>query len=136
MKLVTSRIHYAIKSLVYISKEPNRVVSVNELVTKLNMRRAFLRRILQMLSKNKVLKSSKGRNGGFSLNKKPNKLRIIDIMEIFRKKTDVMSCLFEGGICPYPDNCPLMNKMKEAERKLHNALKTITIAALLKNRKK
>jgi Rrf2 family protein len=109
------------------------VVSVSELVNKLNMHRAFLRRILQVLSRHKILKSLKGKGGGFVLNMHPSKLRIIDIIEVFRGKTDIMDCLLEEDVCPYPDDCVLMEKMKDIEKKLYKTLKTTTIATLLKN---
>ena len=134
MRLITKNIYYAIRSLLYIAQKPNEMTSVSELVDKLKMHRAFLRKILQVLSKHKILKSLKGQGGGFALNIRPSKLRIIAVMEIFRGKMDIMDCLLEKDICPYPDGCALMAKMKDIEKNLYRALKTTTIATLLKNR--
>ena len=87
-----------------------------------------------MLSKHRILRSSKGKGGGFVLNIKPSNLRVIDIIKVFRGKLSVMDCLLKKDICPYPDDCVLMGKMKNIERKLYRTLKTITIATLLKDR--
>ena len=133
MKLVTKNIHYAIKSLLYFAKGPARVIPVNELVKKLNMRRAFLRRILQSLSKHGVLRSLKGNCGGYILNVKPEKIRIIDIIHIFRTEKDIFSCLLEKDICPHPNKCLLMLRMKNMEFQLNNTLRQLTITKLLKN---
>ncbi|MFA5336923.1 MAG: Rrf2 family transcriptional regulator [Candidatus Omnitrophota bacterium] len=133
MKLVTKNIHYAIKSLLYFAKYPDRVVSVKELVKKLNMRRAFLRRILQVLSRQGVLKSLKGSGGGFMLNIMPDKIRVIDIVGFFRLDTDIFSCLFEKDICPKPGKCLLMQEMKKIEFRLNDALTQLTIAKLFKS---
>ncbi len=133
MKLVTKNIHYAIKSLLYFTRDPDRVVSVNELVKKLNMRRAFLRRILQVLSRRGMLKSLKGSGGGFMLNIMPDKIRIIDIVNIFRFDTDIFSCLFEKDICPNPEKCLLMREMRKIESRLNDALMQLTIAKLFKS---
>ena len=134
MRLITKNIYYAIRSLLYIAQKPNEMTSVSELVDKLNMHRAFLRKILQVLSKHEILKSSRGQGGGFVLNIRPSKLRIIDVMEIFRGKEDLINCLLEKGICPYPEDCALMAKMKDIEENLYRALETTTIATLLKSR--
>ena len=131
MKLVTKKIHYAIKALLYIAKNPTRVVSVNELVKKLNMRKAFLRRILQVLSKEGILRSLKGSGGGFLLNIKPDKIHVIDIVSIFRDDTDIFSCLFARDICPQPSRCLLMQEMKKIETQLNKALRRLTIEKLL-----
>jgi len=133
MKLVTKNIHYAIKALLYIAKDSDRIVSVSELVRKLNMRKAFLRRILQILSKKGILKSLKGSGGGFMLNVNPDKIRVINIVSIFRDDTGIFSCLFEKDICPQPGSCLLMQEMKKTEAQLNKALRQFTIAKLLKS---
>lgn len=133
MKLVTKNIHYAIKSLLYFTLNSSRVISVNELVKKLNMRRAFLRRILQALSKQKILKSLKGNSGGFILRINPDKIRILDIVRIFHNEIDIINCLLDKQICPQPDTCLLMHKVKNIEFQLNNALKQLTITKLLKS---
>ncbi|KPK97894.1 MAG: hypothetical protein AMJ95_06790 [Omnitrophica WOR_2 bacterium SM23_72] len=134
MRLINKNIYYAVRSLVYIAQKQDEMTSVAELVSKLKMRRAFLRRILQVLSKRGILKSLKGKGGGFLLNTQPSKLRIIDVIRIFRGKIDIMNCLLEKDVCPHPDECVLMAKMKDIERKLYRTLKTTTIATLLKSR--
>ncbi|MDD5618473.1 MAG: Rrf2 family transcriptional regulator [Candidatus Omnitrophica bacterium] len=133
MKLVNKNIHYAVKSLLYFAKNSDRVVSVNELVKKLNMRRAFLRRILQALSKYGILKSLKGYNGGFMLNRKPDKIRVIDIVNIFHDETNIIGCLLEKDICLHPNKCLLMRKMKEIEFQFNSTLRLLTVAKLLKS---
>lgn len=133
MKLVTKNIHYAIKSLLYFARSSARVITVTELVKKLNMRKAFLRRILQALSRHKILSSLRGSGGGFMLKIKPDKIRIIDIINIFRDDTDIIGCLSEKDICPHPRTCLLIRKIKGIEVELNNTLRQLTIARLLKS---
>jgi len=133
MKLVTKNIHYAIKSLLYFTLNPAKVISVNELVKKLNMRRAFLRRILQALGKHGILKSLKGNGGGFMLRINPDNICIIDIVHIFHNEISIIDCLLDINICPQPDTCLLMRKMKNIEFQLNNTLKQLTITKLLKS---
>jgi len=134
MRLVNKNIYYAVRALIYIAQKPDETISVTELVSKLKMRRPFLRRILQILSKHKILKSLRGKGGGFVLNVQPSKLSVIDIIRIFRGKIEIINCLLEKDVCPYPDDCILMAKMKDVEKKLYRVLKTTTIASLLRNR--
>ena len=133
MKLVTKNIHYAVKSLLYFAQRPAKVITVDELVKKLNMRRAFLRRTLQDLSRHKILNSLRGSGGGFMLKIKPDKIRIIDIINIFRDDTDIIGCLSQKDICPYPDRCLLIRKIKGIEAQLNNTFSQLTIAKLLKS---
>ena len=80
MKLVNRNVYYAIHALCFFAQDPAKVFSVSDLVKKLHMQRAFLRRVLQTLSKHGILKSLKGKNGGFILNIQPSTIRIIDII--------------------------------------------------------
>ncbi|MFA5356310.1 MAG: Rrf2 family transcriptional regulator [Candidatus Omnitrophota bacterium] len=131
MKLVTRNIHYAVKSLIYFSERPGQVITVSELVKKLKMRRAFLRRILQALSKRGILKSLKGPSGGFMLNAPADRIRVIDIVSVFRNDMDIFDCLFEKDICPRPGRCPLMREMIAIEKQLNSVLTRLTIKKLL-----
>jgi len=65
MRLINKSIYYAVRSLVYIAQKPDTVISASELVRKLKMRQAFLRRILQILGQHKMLKSLKGKGEGY-----------------------------------------------------------------------
>ncbi|MBN2121207.1 MAG: Rrf2 family transcriptional regulator [Candidatus Omnitrophica bacterium] len=132
MKLITRDTDYAIRSLVYMAKNNTQVVSVQELVEVLQMPRAFLRRLLQLLSKHNVLKSLKGKGGGFILNAAPKKISIIDIIQIFQGQLDISNCFFKKEICPNVKTCPLRKKIKKIEKNVFHELSSTTIASLLR----
>ena len=131
MKLITRNAGYVIRALMYMAKREGSVVSVNELVSKTHIPRAFLRRLLQVLNKNKILKSLKGKGGGFSLGVSPAEIRIVDIIKIFQKDTSIINCVLRKSICPNIKTCPLRKKIKEIEAYVLGQLRSITIASLL-----
>lgn len=133
MKLITKNIHYAIKALLYFSKYRKKIISVGELVEKLGVRRAFLRGILQVLSRHKILVSLRGANGGFILKRRADEIKILELINIFRKADSIIECLFEKGICPHPKKCLLIKKISGIEDRLNNVLGKLTIADLLKS---
>ncbi|MBU2258562.1 MAG: Rrf2 family transcriptional regulator, partial [Candidatus Omnitrophica bacterium] len=65
MKLITRDTDYALRALCFIAKNKDKVTPAPELVAKLKIPRPFLRKILQSLDKNGLLKSYKGKGGGF-----------------------------------------------------------------------
>ena len=132
MRLVTKNIHYAIKSLLYLTEEPQQVISARALAVALKIHRPFLRKILQILSKHKILKSLKGKGGGFILNVQPHKLRIIDVINIFQVGVDIINCIFGKEICSQANSCLLRKRLQNIEDKLRKELNTITIATLFK----
>ena len=130
MKLITRDTDYSVRALIYIARNKDRIVSITELVKELDTPRPFLRKILQLLSTGGVLKSYKGKNGGFELDIKPEKIRLLDLMEIFQGKFELSQCLFKKKICPNQINCELKSKLDSLGELVENKIKEITLASL------
>ena len=133
MKLITRDTDYAIRALCYICKRKNEVVSVKEMVKHLGIPHPFLRKILQVLNKKKLLTSYKGRGGGFILSCKPKQIFIIDVMKIFQGPVKLNEHIFKKSICPHIKTCVLRKKLDAIEKYVISKLKTITIASLIKD---
>ncbi len=131
MKLITRNTDYAVKALRYICKNRSRVISVKDLTDELGIPRPFLRKILQILNKKKLLKSFKGRNGGFMLSSPPEKIFLIDLIEIFQGPFMLSECIFKKEICSDRYNCALKRKIDDIEDGVVAGLKSITLASLL-----
>ena len=132
MKLITRDTDYAIRALSCIAGEKGNVVTVAELSKKLNMPRAYLRKILQILSREGMLKSYKGRGGGFSLVINPGKITVFKLLEIFQGPFNISEHLFKGKVCPKIKTCYLKKRLDEVEKSVVRELKSITIASMVK----
>lgn len=135
MKLITRDTDYAINALCFIAECNKRPVSVSELVNRLKMPRPFLRKILQILNKKELLNSYKGQGGGFELALAPNKIFLVDLIEIFQGPIKLNECIFKKRICPRINICPLKEKIDSIKKYVVSELKSITIASLLKKGK-
>ena len=116
----------------YIAKSDKEIVSAAELVKKLRMPKAFLRKVLQALQKRGVLKSTKGSRGGFMLARFPDKIFLSDLIKIFQGEVKIIECLFRKKVCPRVKTCPLRKKIKNIEKMVLSELKSVSIASLLK----
>jgi len=131
MKLITRNTDYALRAICYIAKQ-KKVVTVVELVKVLGVPRPFLRKILQQLSKNKVLESYKGQNGGFKLSLLPKEIFIVQIIRIFQGELSLNECFLKKDICPNKGKCVLRKKISRIENNVLRQLKEINIASLIK----
>ena len=95
MKLITRDTDYAIRALMYIASAGDGVVSVAEIEKKLGLPRPFLRKILQVLQKQGVLRSIKGNRGGFLLAVPAKKIILADLIEIFQGKITFTECFLK-----------------------------------------
>ncbi len=134
MKLINRDIDYAIRALCYIAKTNNGLISVSELVNNLKISRAFLRKILQVLNKKRVLVSYRGKGGGFKLGIPADKIFLTDLLEIFHGPFRLNECFIQKDICPDVKKCILKRKIDAIENHIKTELKTITIKSLLNGR--
>lgn len=132
MKLITRDTDYAVRALCCISGSRERLVSVRGLITKLKIPKSFLRKILQILNKKGLLKSYKGKGGGFALALSPHNIFLLDVIEVFQGQAKLNECMFKKKTCPNVNICLLKKKLDSIEKYVMKELKSITIASLLK----
>ncbi len=106
------------------------MITVAELVRFLRIPKALLRKIMQILSKRNILKSSRGKNGGFLLNRKPDEISVMDIAKIFQGDIEPVNCVFKDDTCSNIRYCLLKNKGKKIEKDIAHWLKSISISSL------
>ncbi len=132
MKLITRNTDYAVRALCCIAEQKQEVISADQLVKSLDMPRPFLRKILQILNKEGLLNSTKGKGGGFALAVSPGEITITDVMKIFQGPIRLNECKFKKSDCPYISDCLLRKKIVEIEKEVIAKLKAITIASIIK----
>lgn len=127
--LLTKKSEYALLSLISImnSEDPK---NVDVLSKELNISKSFLAKIMQNLAKNGIVKSYKGVNGGFALNKQYDELTIMEITtaaeeripSVFECSPSVTNCPSQvGNLCTI---WPLMNNL---QNKVNGFLENLTL---------
>jgi Rrf2 family protein len=135
LKLITRDTDYAVRAVCHIAKFQGRPVSVDELVVSLKIPRAFSRKILQALSKNKILKSFRGKSGGFMLNAPIEEIYLTNIMKIFQKRGKINECIFKKRVCPNIKKCILRKKLIKIEKYIFSEMSHINMYSLLYRQK-
>jgi Rrf2 family transcriptional regulator, iron-sulfur cluster assembly transcription factor len=113
---------YALRGLIYLakySKEDNRI-GIKKISKDLNISSPFLGKILQNLVKQKLLVSTKGPNGGFSLSKPPEGISLWDIVTNVDGEEYFTNCLIGLFPCkahdPSKPFCPVHFKYEELRK--------------------
>lgn len=127
--LLTKKSEYALLSLISIAKsdEPK---NVDVLSRDLNISKSFLAKIMQNLAKNNIVKSYKGVNGGFLLNKPYDEITILEITtaaeermpSVFECSPSVHSCPSDLGSC-----CTIWPLLNNLQAKINLFLEDLTL---------
>ena len=131
MKLITRNTDYAMRALCYIAKQGRGSVSATEMVAALKIPRPFLRKILQTLSSEGLLRSVKGQGGGFSLALPAEKVLLTDLIKIFQNTIQLNECVFKKRLCPNRSTCVLKKEIDSIEQDVLKRLHGISIASLI-----
>jgi Rrf2 family protein len=130
MKMITRNTDYAVRALCYIAGEGKEFVTAAEMVSALRIPRPFLRKILQTLSGEGLLESTKGQGGGFALARPAEKLLLTDLIRIFQGSIQLNECTFKRKACPNRVACELKCKIDSIERYVLGRLSRVSIASL------
>lgn len=129
--MITRDTDYAIRALSCILGSGKNLVTVSGLSELLDIPKPFLRKILQILNKKGLLKSSKGKGGGFSLMAKAEDINILELVEIFQGPFQLSEHIFKGKKCPNIQTCDLKKRLDKISDHVSRELKAITIKDLI-----
>jgi Rrf2 family protein len=136
--MLSNSCRYGIRAVIYLAKHyPDKSnVGIKEISGDLELPTPFLAKILQQLAKNKILSSTKGPNGGFSLLKKPESITMLEIVKIIDGESLFKNCIIHDGSCTKvrrkKKTCPVHDEYSDIRTSLANLFKNKTIADLAK----
>lgn len=124
---------YGIQSVLYIAKvSGERPVLLKEISTALNIPHHFLSKILQTLTKNEIVISHKGFNGGFELAKKASEINIIDVVRAIDGESYLTDCVLGFPDCSDNNPCPVHNTWSKSKNIILDMLHNKTVEKLSK----
>lgn len=124
---------YGLRAVIFIAQESkvDKRVSIINISNAIDSPSAFTAKILQQLTKNKIVQSIKGPNGGFYIDKKNLKnIALSDIVKVLDGDTIYTGCGLGLHQCNEKKPCPLHFKFKEIREELKEMLEKTTLLEL------
>jgi Rrf2 family iron-sulfur cluster assembly transcriptional regulator len=108
--MLSNTCKYAIRSVIYLALNSvdGEKIGIKKISEDLSIPSPFLGKIMQVLAKNKMLASTKGPNGGFSLGKPAKNITLMVIVDIIDGEDNFNSCVIGLQSCTKEEaNCPI-----------------------------
>jgi Rrf2 family protein len=140
--MLSSSSKYGIRAVTYIARQSrnNGKIGIKKISEDLNLPTPFLAKILQLLAKQKILSSSKGPHGGFSLLRDPKKITLLDIITTIEGNNIFDDCIIHNMPCKCVDEnklrCPVHDDYYKVRNNLVKLFTTKTIYSLVKSANK
>ena len=133
---ITQEADYAIRTVLFLSINENEKVEARTISEKENIPLRFSLKILRKLMQGGLVKSFRGVNGGYSINKNPKDITLKDVIEIVDGPVYINRCLYDKESCNLSraNYCNVHHALEKIQTKLINELEAVTFEDLIKER--
>ena len=128
--MLSKTCEYALRAMIYIAQQSRdgSTINIREISGKINSPEIFIGKILQGLSKQGFLQSSKGRYGGFYISDEEAKHSLADIITAIDGDKMFQGCGLGLAFCSETNPCPIHNTYKEARDQLQEIYGKTTLS--------
>jgi Rrf2 family protein len=122
----------ALHALWYMARNaPDQPVMIKDLARDMNASESYLARIMLWLTKSGILKSIRGKKGGFIFKIPPEQVTIADVVTAIDTDAADYNCSWEERHCNLRLGCILVNLFQEAQKQMLLVLRRMTIADMV-----
>jgi Rrf2 family protein len=125
---------YAIRAILYLSGLPfGQVVEAKLIAEEEHIPIRFLLKILRLLTKEGLVNSHRGINGGYSLARSPSEITLLDVVRAIEGPIAINRCLYDPEECNklYSEHCPVHEALFELQNSITEHLDRYNFQMLL-----
>lgn len=131
MLLFSKTCVYGIRAALYVATlEKQEYVPIRSISEDLNISFHFLTKILQMLTQKNLMTSYRGPNGGVSLAKPADQIKLIEIIEAIDGPRLFAECILGLPECGIQRPCPIHEEWGRTRLNLQNMFENTSLAEL------
>jgi Rrf2 family protein len=125
------KIDYGVRILVHLATLPENAIAKGSEISKArHIPETFLFQISNDLIEKNFIKSVRGPNGGYALERNPSEISIAEVMEGLDKTMAPVSCIQFPDLCQVSGQCSQQDMWSDVEEVLVSKLQTITVQDL------
>ena len=128
----TKRADYGLMAIHYIAiHEAAGAVSAKRIAEEFSMPPELLAKILQRLSKERLIVSQNGPKGGYVLARRPTSITVGQVVRALEGPINIVECLEEDSDCPQMARCNLRRPVQKIQAAISQMLDTMSLAELV-----
>ncbi len=128
--MISQTAEYALRAIVFLADQRGTPRTTAQIAEVTQIPAGYLAKVMQSLSRVKLVHSQRGLNGGFTLTMDPSTLSMFDIIGAVDPVRRFQECPL--GLPTHGDDlCPLHQHLEDAANMLETKFKTTSIADLL-----
>lgn len=135
MLKLTRRSDYGLIALRHLaSQQVGTACSAKEIAATYGLPVEMLAKILQKLTKQGLLVSQYGTNGGYVLARDPSLISAFEVIRAIEGPVFITSCSTERGACDQSSRCVVREPLRQVNESIVRALSAVSISSLNEDR--
>jgi len=128
--MISQTAEYALRAIVYLADQASQPRTVLQIAEATQVPAGYLAKVMQGLSRAKLVKSQRGLNGGFTLELDPRELSVLEVV-------NAVDPIRRYPVCPLGiahhgrQLCPLHQRLDDAAQTVEDAFRNTMVAELL-----
>lgn len=133
---LSSKTRYGLKALYELALHANKgPISLNNISEKYDISLSYLEQIIALLKKDKLIKSTRGPQGGYSLSKEPKDINVGEIIRSLEGSYAPTDCVEENDHCFKATSCVTRSVFKKINDSISQVVDNITLQDLIDDEK-
>jgi len=128
--MITQTAEYALRAIAYMAKSPDDPHITRDIAEATKVPCDYLAKVMQTLVRARLVRSRRGQRGGFTLERSPEEISILDVVNAVDPLQRILSCPLK-----LPEHreslCPLHRRLDQAMADIEQALGNTTIADVM-----
>ena len=131
MLRVSKLTDYGSVILTYMASHPEQTMSAASLAKAILLPVSTVRKLLKLLLKNGLLRSSLGKQGGYQLARPAEEISLAEIVSALEGPIALTECSAEGGLCRIEDGCQIRQNWQSINRIIYQSLEQVSLQEML-----
>lgn len=125
---ISTRFRYGLRALAFLAGyDPSHTVNLHFIAEKENISRKYLENIFKLLRKGQIVRSVRGREGGYALVKKAEEISLYEIMTAIEGHVSLVDCVDNSAVCSRNTDCGVRLFWKDYQEYIGNYLTGMTL---------
>lgn len=130
---LTRHTDYALRVLMYLGAQNDRLVSVAEISAYYSISRNHLVKVVQGLTEHGFVITTRGKKGGMKLADNANNIFIGDVVRLMENHFSIVECFEQAADrCALDDVCKLKGLLQQALNKFLKEIDSVSLAEVIK----
>jgi Rrf2 family nitric oxide-sensitive transcriptional repressor len=128
---ITQHTDYALRVLIYLASNPDRLVTIAEVSERFDISRSHLMKVANQLVREGYVEGLRGKGGGLRLTRAPAQVSIGDVVRRMERGMEIVECFGSDSHCLLSPGCKLKHVLGTALEAFLKSLDKVTLAELV-----